>query len=291
MKSSARRAHTVPAREPRAHRWHRRVAAGLVCVMGLAQVVLGACTAEQDRAAASPDPPATSNPHVVATTPTPSARIAIAAEINRIAPHARVQTIRSTPIDGLYQAVAGGKVFYVTGDGRYVLRGDVYDARTRVSLNDATMARLRREAIANLGRGQVIRYGPVNPKYKVTVFTDVDCPYCRAFHANMSAINGLDIAVDYLFWPRTGLGTPSAQKAINVWCAADRQAALTFALAGGVPPAAECTSAVAHDFDLGTNLGVDGTPAVIADDGTLLGGYLTPLELLRRLRQADASLP
>jgi thiol:disulfide interchange protein DsbC len=135
----------------------------------------------------------------------------------------------------------------------------------------------------------MIRFAPANPKYTVTVFTDIDCPYCRAFHANIAEINKLGIAVDYLFWPRSGLGTPSAQKAVDVWCASDRKDALTRAFEGQGPRNATCQSPVAHDFNLGMDLGVDGTPTIIADNGVVLGGYVDPQELLRRLETVHAT--
>lgn len=223
-----------------------------------------------------------------ATTVTPAVRNAITAAVAQMSARAKVQQITPTPIAGLYQTVTDGQVLYLTGDGRYVIQGDAFDIQTRTPLNVLTMNRLRREAIAKLQPGQMIRYAPPHPKYTVTVFTDVDCPYCRAFHANIAEINKLGIAVDYLFWPRSGLGTPSAQKAVDVWCSSDRQAALTHAFEGQPPRSASCQSPVARDFNLGVDLGVDGTPTVIADNGVVLGGYVDPPELLRRLQQVHA---
>jgi thiol:disulfide interchange protein DsbC len=255
----------------------------LFCALALGLLALGACSSPPPstgaKAAALPAP---------AGTVTPAVRSAVAAAIAKMAPHARVQAITSTPIAGLYQTIANGQVLYLTGDGRYVIQGDAFDIKTRTPLNAATMDRLRSDAIAKLQPGQMIRYAPANPKYTVTVFTDVDCPYCRAFHANMAEINKLGIAVDYLFWPRTGLGTPSAQKAVDVWCATDRQAALTRAFEGQVAGGAKCQSPVEHDFNLGVDLGVDGTPTIIADNGVVLGGYVDPQELLHRLQTVHA---
>ncbi|HEX7323775.1 MAG TPA: thioredoxin fold domain-containing protein, partial [Rhodanobacteraceae bacterium] len=152
-----------------------------------------------------------------------------------------------------------------------------------------TMNRLRRAAIARLQPDQMIRFAPPHPKYTVTVFTDVDCAYCKAFHSEIPEVNKLGIAVDYLFWPRTGLGTPSAQKAVDVWCAPNRQQALTLAFAGDTPHSANCASPVARDFKLGVDLGVGGTPTIIASDGVVLGGYVAPHELLRRLQMVRAA--
>lgn len=253
------------------------------CALGLCLFALSACsssprTANAD-AAAAPTPAATIAPAV---------RTAITTAIAEMSPHAKVLQIVPTPIAGLYQTIANGQVLYLTGDGRYVIQGDAFDIKTRTPLNALTMDRLRRDAIAKLQPAQMIRYAPANPKYTVTVFTDVDCPYCRAFHANIAEINKLGIAVDYLFWPRTGLGTPSAQKAVDVWCSADRQSALTHAFEGQPPRSASCQSPITHDFNLGIDLGVDGTPTVIADNGVVLGGYVDPQELLHRLQTVHA---
>lgn len=256
----------------------------LLCALVLGLFALSACSpspqAANAKAAAEPAP---------AGSVTSTVRSAITAAVAQMAPGARVQAITPAPMAGLYQTIANGQVLYLTGDGRYVIQGDAFDIKTRTPLNALTMDRLRRDAIAKLQPAQMIRYAPANPKYTVTVFTDVDCPYCRAFHANIAEINKLGIAVDYLFWPRTGLGTPSAQKAVDVWCAADRQAALTHAFEGQPPHNASCQSPVTHDFNLGIDLGVDGTPTVIADNGVILGGYVDPQELLRRLQTVHAA--
>lgn len=254
----------------------------LLCALAFGLFALSACSSSRQSAANAAAAPAP------ATTVAPAVRSAITAAVAKMAPGARVQAITPTPIAGLYQTIANGQVLYLTGDGRYVIQGDAFDIENRTSLDAGTMNRLRREAIAKLQPGQMIRYAPANPKYTVTVFTDVDCPYCRAFHANIAEINRLGIAVDYLFWPRSGLGTPSAQKAVDVWCASDRQTALTHAFEGQSARSASCQSPVAHDFNLGVDLGIDGTPTVIADNGVVLGGYVDPQELLRRLQTVHA---
>jgi thiol:disulfide interchange protein DsbC len=254
-----------------------------LCALALSALALGACSADHHVATAASAAPAPASTAVA-----PAIRGKIAATVAKMAPDAPLQSMEATPIAGLYQVVVQGQVLYMTGDGRYLIQGDAFDVATHTPLNSVTLNRLRREAIAKLSPDQMIRFAPADPKYTVTVFTDVDCPYCRAFHANMAELNKLGIAVDYLFWPRTGLGTPSARKATDVWCAADRQAALTRAFEGDSPRFAECKSPVAHDFHLGVDLGVDGTPTIIADNGTVLGGYVDPHELLRRLQQIHA---
>ena len=255
-----------------------------LCALALAAVAASACSSDHPAAIAD----ASATP-AAAGSVTPAVRDAITTAVTRMASGAKVQQIAPMPIAGLFQVVSQGQVLYMTSDGRYVIQGDAFDIKTRTPLNSLTMNRLRRDAIAKLSPAGMIRFAPANPKYTVTVFTDIDCPYCRALHANIAEINKLGIAVDYLFWPRSGLGTPSAQKAVDVWCAPDRKDALTRAFEGQGPRNATCQSPVAHDFNLGMNLGVDGTPTIIADNGVVLGGYVDPQELLRRLQAVHAS--
>lgn len=209
--------------------------------------------------------------------------------IHKLAPGAEIQAVDKTPLPDLYQVVASGQVVYVSADGRYMLQGNAYDLHSHQDLSDARMDQLRRDAIAKIPPSQMIRYAPANPEYTVTVFTDIDCPFCREFHRHIADYNKAGIAVDYLFWPRTGLDTPSAAKAVSVWCAADRKAAFTAAKAGVDPKPATCVNPVKHDYELGLDLGVDGTPTVVAGNGEVIGGYATPDELLERLRKLHSS--
>lgn len=257
----------------------------IFCALALSLLAACACSSEHPAAVAD----AHAAPAAAATAIPPAVRANIAATVARMAPDAKPQSLEPVPIAGLYQVVVQGQVLYMTGDGRYVIQGDAFDVANHRSLNSATLNRLRRHAIAGLSPDRMIRFAPADPKYTVTVFTDIDCPYCRAFHANIAEINKLGIAVDYLFWPRTGLGTSSAQKAVDVWCAGDRRTALTRAFEGKTPPRANCESPVEHDFNLGIDLGVEGTPTIIASNGMVLGGYVDPHELLRRLESVHAA--
>ncbi len=111
------------------------------------------------------------------------------------------------------------------------------------------------------------------PRHTLTVFTDIDCGYCRKLHAEMDELNSYGIEVRYMMFPRTGLNTPSYQKAVNVWCAKDQQVSMTKAKAGESIPQANCDNPIASQFDLGQQLGVTGTPALLLGDGSLIPGY------------------
>ena len=156
------------------------------------------------------------------------------------------------------------------------------------------MKQVRRQALAKLPMSERIVFAPEHPKYTVTVFTDIDCAYCRALHKHIAQFNRDGIAVDYVFWPRTGIkavpsGKPTSSylKAVSVWCASDRKTAFTEAKEGHDPKPATCPNPVADEFHLGERIGIDGTPTIIAADGTVLGGYVTPSQLLQMLQQLN----
>lgn len=197
--------------------------------------------------------------------------------------------ITDSPLPGVYQVSVGPNVAYVTKDGRYLLQGNLYDLRTKQNLTDKVLAKRRVGLLAGVRPDQEIVYKPKNGKveHTITVFTDIDCGYCREFHRNIDKVTALGIEVRYLSFPRTGPNTVSWTKAEQVWCAKDRQAALTRARLGAAPSSAKVCpdNPVGEDYALGEELGVDGTPAIFASNGELLGGYLSPTELAERLRQ------
>jgi len=204
-------------------------------------------------------------------------------------PAAKIEAVRATPIPGLMEVDVPGDVLYVSHDGRYVINGSLLELATHRDLTEASRAIARRRLLRGITSAQTIVFAPSHAKYTVTVFTDLDCGYCRKLHAQIADFNRAGIAVDYVFWPRSGLVGHSYDKAVSVWCAADRRKAFTDAKQGLSIPKATCANPVAQDYNLGLTVGVDGTPAIFASDGTQMGGYLTPADLKAKLDQLSAS--
>lgn len=231
-------------------------------------------------------------PLILALALTSAAFTAVAAEdepkqvvdaIHQLVPQAKIDAIQKSVVPGFYEVVTTGQVVYVSDDGKFLMQGSMYDLANKRDLTEARMAGLRRDALAKVPESKRIVFAPKDPKYTVSVFTDIDCGYCRKLHSQIEQYNQQGIAVQYLWFPRSGLNTPSYDKAVSVWCAADRKKAFTEAKAGAEPKTAKCDNPVAEEFDLGQRLGVSGTPSVIAPDGTQIGGYLTPEQMRARL--------
>ena len=213
----------------------------------------------------------------------------IRAAILEIVPKAKVDSVADAAVPGFYEVVLGGEIVYVSADAKYLFTGSVWDLGAKKDLTDMRKASLRKVALDKVPDAKRISYDAKNPKHTVTVYTDIDCGYCRRLHQQMAQYNDAGISVDYLFFPRSGPNTESFQKAVNVWCAADRNDALTKAKNGEPVPAKECANPIAEQYELGMRIGVTGTPMIVAEDGTQVGGYLDPTQLVARLEALKAA--
>lgn len=190
---------------------------------------------------------------------------------------------------GLYQVQRGQEFGYVTGDGRYFIHGDMIDLSTGEAITEGLRGSARQALIGQFGPDEVIEFAPKNPKWFITVFTDIDCGYCRKLHQEMANYHAQGIGVRYLFYPRSGPNTPSFQQAQAVWCATDRKQALTQAKAGiHIRGSASCANPVQRQFDAGDALGVNATPTIVLPDGELVRGYVRAEPLAARLAQTVA---
>ncbi len=228
---------------------------------------------------------------VVAPTVTPAAAQMVQQAIKGLSANIQVDSIAPAPMPGFYQVIAGGQMVYVSTDGKYLMHGDLIDLGKHQNLGDDAWSRFRKDELAKVPASQRIVFAPEHPKYTVSVFTDVNCGFCRALHEHVADFNKAGIAVEYLAWPREGVTTtagrptPTYTEMVSVWCASDRKAAFTAAKEGHAPKAATCTNPVADQFNLGLKLGVNGTPTIIGPNGSTLGGFVTPEQLLQALQK------
>ena len=201
-------------------------------------------------------------------------------------------SVAPAPISGLYEVVVGGQILYLSGDGRFALQGDVIDLGSRENLTENRRGELRGKAIAALNEKDMVVFTPEGAvKHTVTIFTDIDCGYCRKMHSQIAAYNKEGIKIRYLMFPREGIGSESYNKAVAVWCADDRPAALTQAKRGETVPNKTCENPVQAQFELGQKLGVRGTPSLILESGEMLPGYVPPTQLAELLANNKNKTP
>lgn len=214
-------------------------------------------------------------------------KAAISANLKKQFPQISIDSVTASPISGLFEVSSNGNIFYVSGDGRYIVSGDIIDLKEgQKNLTEDTRKTERLKAISQFGESNMIIFSPKKPKYTLTVFTDVDCGYCRKFHSEITKMNELGIAVRYIPFPRSGPNSETFNKMQSVWCAKDRKQALGLAKTDKFEAKNTCPStAVKEGYELGIRVGVRGTPTLILDEGTLLPGYYPPEKLIEILQK------
>jgi thiol:disulfide interchange protein DsbC len=220
-----------------------------------------------------------------AATPAAAGKPDPRAELVKKIPGTKPDDFRQSPIPGLWELARGSDVVYVTADGKYALAGDLYEIATDTNISERRRRDVRLELIKSVPESQMVVFSPKDPKYTITVFTDIDCGYCRKLHSEIAKYNELGIRIRYLFYPRSGPNTESWDKAVAVWCAPNRNDALTRAKRGESIKMAKCgATPVDHDYELGQEIGLRGTPAIVLANGDMLPGYVPPAMLAKRLQ-------
>jgi thiol:disulfide interchange protein DsbC len=189
----------------------------------------------------------------------------------------QVQEVRETPMSGLYEVIMNsGEILFTDRNGRYLLSGEMYMTMPEglVNLTAETRKLQVKDLIAGLPEEQMITFAPRDIKATITVFTDVDCTYCRRLHHDVEEINARGIAVRYVAYPRGGAQSGAFNKMVSVWCASNRNQAITQAKNGQNLPARDCQNPVLDHHALGNRIGITGTPAIVLSDGTLIPGYV-----------------
>lgn len=209
------------------------------------------------------------------------------AAIQKIAPMQPISAFRKSALPGYYEGIIAGQVAYASADGRYLLRGPVEDVEQDVSLSEQSMAARRKELLEALGEQDRLSFSPTDPEFRVVVFTDVDCPFCRRLHSRIDEYTALGIAIDYVFFPLS-VHPGADRKSVSIWCADDRQRAYTAALAGQTPDPRSCENPLPRMLDAGNGMGVVQTPTAIAPDGSVIDStvLMSPHRLLTSLRKA-----
>lgn len=214
---------------------------------------------------------------------------AITAALKNMAPTAKIDSIRPSAMPGVMEVVVSGEVLYASNDGKFLLQGRMLDTATRSDLTEQTEKTLRASELKQIGPEKRLSFAAENPKHRVTIFTDVDCGYCRKLHQEIASFNRAGISVDYLFYPRAGLNSASFDKAAFIWCADDRQNTMNQSMSatGMAHTAATCDHPIRETLALGQRIAKSGTPTILAEDGTFLGGYQSAEELNSRLASLD----
>ncbi len=202
-------------------------------------------------------------------------------------PALTITSIEKTTFSGLFEVSStSDQPLLVSADGRHIIAGEVYelDGHKITNLTEQKRESSRAATMAAIPESEKLSFVPEGKtKATIAVFTDIDCGYCRKLHKEVPKLNAMGIRVDYLGYPRAGVGSNSYNKLVSAWCSEDPMGAMTKAKNGTVIPTKSCENPVARHLQLGQRVGVNGTPAIVLDSGKLLPGYVPADALAKQL--------
>jgi thiol:disulfide interchange protein DsbC len=207
---------------------------------------------------------------------------AVVTKFKALRPDLKVVNAEPATVPGMVLIeLVGGTQLYATADGRYLISGDLYEMGEKlVNVGEQARDARRRELIAGVPLSDMVVFPATTERRAVlTVFTDVDCGYCRKFHKEVPTLNKMGVEVRYLAYPRAGIGSASYNKLVTAWCSKDREDAITRMKRGEELPPKTCDNPVAREYELGHLAGLQGTPAIVLEDGQMLPGYMPAREL------------
>ena len=196
-----------------------------------------------------------------------------------------VESVRPSPAPGIVEVqIENGPLLYATADGNYFfLNGDLHQTSLdgAVNLTEERRSLARKAQLAAVSIDDMVVFSPEGEiRDYVSVFTDVTCFYCQKLHREVDELNAKGIEVRYLAFPRGGMNSDGAKKLATAWCADDQQTTLTELKAGVDLPVNDCAdNPIAAQYQLGQDMGVSGTPAIITSSGVMIPGYRPAADL------------
>jgi thiol:disulfide interchange protein DsbC len=211
----------------------------------------------------------------------------ITAKLKKALPQVQIESVSESPVPGVYAVeVLGNGIIYMSEDGGHFIAGDLYrvDSNGLANVTEEKMNTVRAKALLAVKQDQMITFpAKGKEKAKLTVFTDIDCGYCRKFHQEVPELNSLGISVSYMAFPRAGVGSSSYNKYVSVWCSSDQQASMDKAKQRKPVDPATCENPVEEQYLLGQQVGVNSTPNLVTESGELIRGYVPAKQLAQRL--------
>ena len=207
---------------------------------------------------------------------------------NILPPDTTIESIEPSSLKGIYKVYYGDlQPIYVSEDGNFFIYGDMY----KIGSNDITnltkeeIKGRRSDILDSIPPDELIIFKSNNELVSITVFTDVDCGYCRKLHSQIDEYNQAGITIKYAAFPRSGIGTQTFTKMVGAWCSEDPKQAMTDLKNDKKMNLDFCEEQpIARHYIIGQKLGINGTPAIITPDGDLIPGYVSPEELLLQIK-------
>ena len=207
---------------------------------------------------------------------------------NILPPDTTIESIEPSSLKGIYKVYYGDlQPIYVSEDGNFFIYGDMYKIGSNniTNLTKEEIKGRRSDILDSIPADELIIFKSNNELVSITVFTDVDCGYCRKLHSQIDEYNQAGITIKYAAFPRSGIGTQTFTKMVGAWCSEDPKQAMTDLKNDKKMNLDFCEEQpIARHYIIGQKLGINGTPAIITPDGDLIPGYVSPEELLSQIK-------
>lgn len=201
----------------------------------------------------------------------------------------KIDEISPTPIDGLWEVRIGTEIVYTDAQGDHLLQGSILDTRTRMDLTQARIDKLTAIDFAALPLKDAMVQKQGTGARKLVVFSDPNCGYCKRLERDLLKVK--DVTIYTFLYPI--LGGDSPEKSRDIWCAKDPMKTYRdWMLEGKTPPRSMggCdTAALERNALLGRKYRVQGTPAIVFQNGTRVPGALTAEQVEKQLVAAAKS--
>jgi thiol:disulfide interchange protein DsbC len=212
----------------------------------------------------------------------------IVARLKELYPSTRITAVRHSEVAGLFEVTMGRNVAFTDSSGRYFVFGHLFDMQEQKDLTAQRLSDINRIEFAELPLQDAIKTVRGDGSRKLAVFSDPDCPYCKGLEGELAKLEHVTI---YTFlYPLNGLHPEAKGKAERVWCAADpAKAWAALMTTGKVAESQKCATPIERINQLATSLGINGTPTIILQDGSLIPGAAPAAEINRRLSGQPAA--
>lgn len=203
-------------------------------------------------------------------------------------PELQVQSVKSAPMPGWYEVFAGNRLFYVDEKADFIMVGSIVDAKTKRNLTEERIRDLMRVKFDVLPFEDAIKIVKGSGKRKLAVFEDPDCPYCKKVEADIEKLDNYTLYV--FLYPIEQLHADATSKSQKVWCAKDRGKAWQDIMLKNLVPKnkGDCATPIGRNIALANQLNINGTPALIFEDGHLIPGAIPAEQIEKGMQEAAA---
>ncbi len=203
-------------------------------------------------------------------------------------PRLKLDSIRSAPVDGLYELQSGNNILYYYPEKDYLVFGEIWNKDGK-----SLTAERRQEVVAKNVKSLPLDKALVldNGKNTVIQFTDPDCPYCRKVFSYLETVPDTK---QYVFFLPLPMHKNAEPKVKHILCSKDKAQAFREAMSGGLDnkPLNTCqdqavTALVEEHKALAQKIGVNGTPFLVINGVVINGANIPQIQKLLPQKGGD----